>query len=155
MRNAFDLSSRRILITGAGGGIGAATAATCASLGAEVILVDIDRRGEGIAREIQQAGGSATVEVADVSRRDEVERIANQAGAIDGLVLSAAICPWDDDWRTPDWDASFERVTNVNVLGPIHAARAFMPGMIARRKGAIVLVGSLAGRMGGLIAGPH
>ena len=43
----------------------------------------------------------------------------------------------------------------VNVLGPIHAARAFLPGMIERRSGRIVLVGSLAGRMGGLIAGPH
>ena len=43
----------------------------------------------------------------------------------------------------------------VNVHGPIHAARAFLPGMIARRRGRIVLVGSLAGRMGGLIAGPH
>jgi NAD(P)-dependent dehydrogenase (short-subunit alcohol dehydrogenase family) len=43
----------------------------------------------------------------------------------------------------------------VNVLGPIHAARAFLPGMIERRRGRIVLVGSVAGRMGGLIAGPH
>ena len=43
----------------------------------------------------------------------------------------------------------------VNVLGPIHAARAFLPGMIERRRGRIVMVGSLAGRMGGLIAGPH
>jgi 3-oxoacyl-[acyl-carrier protein] reductase len=43
----------------------------------------------------------------------------------------------------------------VNVLGPIHCARAFLPGMIERRGGRIVLVGSVAGRMGGLIAGPY
>ena len=155
MRNAFDLSGRRILITGAAAGIGAATARVCASLGAEMILVDIDGGGEGTAHAIRETGGLATAEVADVSQRAEVERIANQVGVIDGLVLNAAVCPWDEDWNAPDWDASFERVTKVNVMGPIHAARAFMPGMIARQKGAIVLVGSLAGRMGGLIAGPH
>ena len=43
----------------------------------------------------------------------------------------------------------------VNVLGPINAVRAFLPSMKERRSGRIVLVGSLAGRMGGLIAGPH
>ena len=155
MRNAFDLSDRRILITGAAGGIGAAAATFCASLGAKMILIDNNAGAGVIARAIRQTGGAATAETADVSQRAEVERIANQVGAIDGLVLNAAICPWDEDWNALDWDASFERVTKVNVLGPIHAARAFMPGMIARRKGAIVLVGSLAGRMGGLIAGPH
>ena len=42
-----------------------------------------------------------------------------------------------------------------DVLGPIDAGRAFLPGMVQRRHGRIVMVGSLAGRMGGLIAGPH
>ena len=155
MRGGFDLSGRRILITGAGSGIGAATAAVCATLGAETILVDINRDGEGVAASIRQSGGLATAEIADVSRRVEVERVANKVGPLDGLVLNAAICPWDEDWAAADWDASFERVMRVNVLGLIHGARAFLPGMVARRKGAIVLVGSLAGRMGGLIAGPH
>jgi NAD(P)-dependent dehydrogenase (short-subunit alcohol dehydrogenase family) len=154
MRNAFDLAGRRILITGAGGGIGAATARICASLGAEMILIDIDG-GEAVAQSIRQAGGAAAAQIADVSRRADLERIAREVGTIDGLVLNAAVCPWDDDWQAADWDESFERVMAVNLLGPIHAARAFMPGMIARRRGAIVLVGSLAGRMGGLIAGPH
>jgi NAD(P)-dependent dehydrogenase (short-subunit alcohol dehydrogenase family) len=154
MRSAFDLSGRRVLITGASGGIGGATARICASLGAEVILVDI-AHADAIADAIRAAGGAVEVRRADVSKRAEVERIAASAGAVDGLVLNAAICPWEDDWQTAEWDESFERVMAVNVLGPIHAARAFLPGMMARRRGAIVLVGSLAGRMGGLIAGPH
>jgi NAD(P)-dependent dehydrogenase (short-subunit alcohol dehydrogenase family) len=154
MTNAFDLSGRRILITGAGGCIGAATARICASLGAETILIDLDG-GEAVAQSVRQAGGSALAQVADVSRRADIERIASEVGRIDGLVLNAAVCPWDDDWQAADWDESFERVMAVNVLGPIHAARAFMPGMITRRRGSIVLIGSLAGRMGGLIAGPH
>jgi NAD(P)-dependent dehydrogenase (short-subunit alcohol dehydrogenase family) len=154
MKNAFDLSGRRILITGAGGGIGAATARICASLGAAVILVD-RADAETVAGAIREAGGSAESRRADVAVRAEMERLAAELGPVDGLVLNAAVCPWDDDWLAPEWDESFERVMTVNVLGPIHAARAFLPSMAARRRGAIVLVGSLAGRMGGLIAGPH
>ena len=84
-----------------------------------------------------------------------MERIAAEVGPVDALVLNAAVCPFGEDWQAADWDLSFERVMAVNVQGPIHAARAFLPGMITRSRGRIVLVGSLAGRMGGLIAGPH
>ena len=69
-------------------------------------------------------------------------------------MLNAAVCPWDEDWLAAEWDTSFNRVMAVNV-GPIHALRAFLPGMLARRRGHVVFVGSLAGRSGGLIAGPH
>ena len=154
MRNAFDLTGRRILITGAAEGIGAAAARVCASLGAQLVLLDI-KNGEPLAEAIRREGGSALAATADASDRADVERIARNAGQIDALVLNAALCPWDEDWRTPEWDASFEKVMTVNVLGPIHAVRAFLPAMIERRRGRIVLVGSLAGRMGGLIAGPH
>jgi NAD(P)-dependent dehydrogenase (short-subunit alcohol dehydrogenase family) len=154
MKSAFDLTGRRILITGAGRGIGAATARICASLGADLVLLDLEG-GDSTAAAIRDAGGTALSYAVDVSERAEMERIADELAPVDGLVLNAALCPWNDDWRSPAWDASFERVMNVNVLGPIHAVRAFLPGMIARRHGRIVLVGSLAGRMGGLIAGPH
>ena len=150
----FDLSGQRILVTGAAQGIGAATATLCASLGAELILVDL-QSSRALVQAIRNAGGSAHAHGADVSRRADMERLAKEVGPIDALVLNAALCPWNQDWLAPDWDASFERVMAVNVLGPIHAARAFLPGMIERRRGRIVLVGSLAGRMGGLIAGPH
>jgi NAD(P)-dependent dehydrogenase (short-subunit alcohol dehydrogenase family) len=154
MRSAFDLTSRRVLITGAADGIGAAAARVCGSLGAELVLVDIKSCAE-VADAVRQAGGSATTRSADASSRADMERLARETGALDALVLNAALCPWDEDWFAPEWDASFERVMAVNVLGPIHGARAFLPGMIERRRGRIVLVGSLAGRMGGLIAGPH
>ena len=154
MTNGFDLSGRRILITGAAEGIGAATARICASLGADLVLLDIGN-SEPVAAEIRKAGRAALIVTADASSRPDVERVATEIGAIDALVLNAAVCPWDEDWRAPEWDASFERVMAVNVLGPIHAVRAFLPGMIERRRGRIVFVGSLAGRMGGLIAGPH
>jgi NAD(P)-dependent dehydrogenase (short-subunit alcohol dehydrogenase family) len=154
MRNAFDLAGRRVLVTGAARGIGAATARICSFLGAEAILVDLDPCQE-VAAAIRAAGGTAHVHRADVAGRQEIEGVAAAVGAVDALVLNAAVCPWGEDWRAEWWDASFERVMGVNVLGPIHAARAFLPGMVERGGGRIVLVGSLAGRMGGLIAGPH
>jgi NAD(P)-dependent dehydrogenase (short-subunit alcohol dehydrogenase family) len=154
MRSGFDLAGETILVTGAARGIGAATARICASLGASVILLDLEGAG-AVAGEIAAKGGTAKAFDADVSNRTEIERLAASVGRVDGLVLNAAICPFGEDWQAPDWDESFERVMNVNVLGPIHAARAFLPGMIERRHGRIVMVGSLAGRMGGLIAGPH
>jgi NAD(P)-dependent dehydrogenase (short-subunit alcohol dehydrogenase family) len=154
MRVAFDLSERRIVITGAAGGIGAACAAVCASLGAEVLLVDI-AASERVVESIRRDGGKAISFVADAASRSEMERLSGEIGAVDGLVLNAAICPWDDDWLAAEWDASFNRVMAVNVLGPIHALRAFLPAMVDRRRGHVVFVGSLAGRSGGLIAGPH
>ncbi len=150
----FDLTGQRILVTGAARGIGAATATLCASLGAELILVDRDS-SLAVAAAIENAGGAAQSHTADASCRTEVERLAREVGPVDALVLNAALCPWDEDWLAPGWDASLEQVMAVNVHGPIHAARAFLPGMIQRRRGRIVLVGSLAGRAGGLIAGPH
>ncbi len=154
MSSGFDLAGRTILVTGAARGIGAATASVCASLGAAVILLDLNG-ADVVAEQIVAEGGVAEAFDTDVSSRSEIERIAASVGRVDGLVLNAAICPFGEDWQAPDWDESFERVMNVNVLGPIHAVRAFLPGMIERRHGHIVMVGSLAGRMGGLIAGPH
>lgn len=147
MKNAFDLAGRRVLITGAAAGIGAATARICAGLGADLVLVDI-KDASGVV-------DGAKALIGDVSSRNDMEHIASDVGPVDALVLNAAICPWNEDWQAPEWDESFERVMKVNVLGPINAVRAFLPAMIARRSGRIVLVGSLAGRMGGLIAGPH
>jgi NAD(P)-dependent dehydrogenase (short-subunit alcohol dehydrogenase family) len=154
MKIAFDLSGRRILITGGAGGIGAASAAVCARLGAEVLLVDIVG-SERVVEAIRGDGGKAISFVVDAARRSDMDRLCEEIGAVDGLVLNAAICPWDDDWLNAEWDASFNRVMAVNVLGPIHALRALLPAMVDRRRGHIVFVGSLAGRSGGLIAGPH
>ena len=154
MNVAFDLTGRRILITGAGGGIGAATAAVCAKMGEELLLMDL-AGAEDVAARVGREGGKAASFVADAASRGDMGRLAREIGTIDGLVLNAAICPCDDDWQAPEWDASFERVMAINVLGPIHAVRAFLPGMLERGRGHVVFVGSLAGRTGGLIAGPH
>jgi NAD(P)-dependent dehydrogenase (short-subunit alcohol dehydrogenase family) len=153
METAFDLSGLRIMITGAAGGIGAATARACATLGAELVLVD-RRRAEPLAEQLREGGATAAALVCDVTSRAEVERLAASTSPVDALVLAAGICPWDD-WQDPGWDEAFEKVIAVNLHGPIHFARAFLPGMIQRRRGRMVLVGSVAGRSGALVASAH
>jgi NAD(P)-dependent dehydrogenase (short-subunit alcohol dehydrogenase family) len=153
MGSAFDLSGQRILITGAAGGIGAATARACAALGAELLLVD-RHETRSLARELRESGAKAESFVCDVASRADVEAVAGSTGPVDALVLAAGICPWDD-WQDPGWDEAFDEVIAINLHGPIHFARAYLPGMIGRRRGRMVLVGSVAGRSGGLSASAH
>ena len=88
MGSAFDLTGLRILITGAAGGIGATTAQVCASLGAEVLLVD--RRATGpLAQQLRQGGAKAAAFVCDVTSRAEVERVADRLEA--GMVFVNAV----------------------------------------------------------------
>jgi NAD(P)-dependent dehydrogenase (short-subunit alcohol dehydrogenase family) len=55
----------------------------------------------------------------------------------------------------PGWDEALDRVLAVNIKGPINLSRAFLPAMMERREGRIVLCGSIAGFMGGVRSGPH
>jgi NAD(P)-dependent dehydrogenase (short-subunit alcohol dehydrogenase family) len=153
MQAGFELTGQRILITGAAGGIGAMTARVCAALGAAVLLVD-QRPADPLAKELRAAGSEARAFACDVASRNEVEAVVAAAGPVDALVLGAAICPWDD-WQEPGWDEVFEQVMAVNLHGPIHFARACWPAMTRRGHGRMVLIGSVAGRMGALVASAH
>jgi NAD(P)-dependent dehydrogenase (short-subunit alcohol dehydrogenase family) len=149
----FDLSGRRILIAGAAGGIGGATARLCARHGAKLVLADIVG-ARAIEDRLGDLGGSAEIHRLDSSRRSEVEEFATRVGRVYGLIDAAAIAP-EDDWMADDWEASLDRVIQANVKGPINLTRAFLPGMIAQAEGRIVLCGSVAGWMGGIRSGPH
>jgi 3-oxoacyl-[acyl-carrier protein] reductase len=90
----------------------------------------------------------------NVACRAEVDAIAAQIGPVDVLVDAAEIWP-HEDWMSPDWSEAFDRVIDVNLRGPIYLVRAFIPGIIERRYGRIVLCGSIAGWAGGLMSIPH
>jgi len=153
--NAFDLSETRLLITGAAGGIGTATARLCSRLGARLVLSDVAnmRNMEELAHTLS---GVQSVHLCDLSARDAVERMIAGLPDVSALADTSGICPFDDDWMAPDWnEQAFMRVMRVNLLGPINLARALLPGMIRRRYGRMALCGSIAGWFGGLRAGPH
>lgn len=148
----FHLGGLRVVVSGAAGGIGGATAILCHKLGARLELLDV-AGPEAIAKRVGALDG-ARLHACDVADRDAVERIAASIGAVDALVDAGAVNPFDD-WEASDWDESFDRVLAVNARGPINLVRAFSPAMLERGSGRIVLIGSFAGRAGGLRNGPH
>ena len=153
MAGAFDLSGKSIAITGAGGGIGQETARLVAEMGADVHLSDLEAPGP-LAEFIAGKGRGAEAAALDITDRAAVEAWAAACGPVHALIDCAAICPFDE-WDSDGWDETAARVFNVNLQGPINLVRAFMPGMIERQGGRIALVGSIAGRIGGVRATAH
>lgn len=153
MVSQFDLSGRTVAISGAGGGIGAECARLVAEMGADVMVSDL-RAPEPLADFLRGQGRASAATALDVTDRGAVEAWAADCGDVDALIDCAAICPFDD-WDDDGWDDVAARVFNINLQGPINLCRAFMPGMIARKSGKIALIGSIAGRLGGVRATPH
>lgn len=156
MRNAFSLTGKRVLITGASRGIGAMAARCVGALGGEVVLVDL-LSCEAVRGELQGEGVPAQAFSADVSKRGELEKVAEACGPLAAVVACAGICPFEDWMSEAGWDDIFHQVMDVNLLGPINVARVWLPRMVAQGGGKLVLVGSIAGRMGGTspIVQPH
>ena len=143
------LQSQRVWITGASSGIGAATAKILGVEGAHLILSA--RRQDRLAslkEEIEQAGGKAEILPLDVADRGAVlaagEKL-EQEGGVDILINNAGIMPLSPlaKGRVDDWD----RTIDVNIKGVLYATHAVLAGMIQRKKGHIVNLGSVASRV--------
>ena len=130
-----ELEGQVALVTGGGRGIGANIARELASVGMEVWVSG--RTAAQVESVAAETGGHALI--GDVSSRDDVERWAGEAGALDLLVCNAGISGPEEALPGPDeWWHTFE----VNVLGAYLCCRAFAPGMVERGGGRIVNVGS-------------
>lgn len=125
----FSLDGRRALVIGAGG-IGQEAAAALAAHGAEVISADKD-----------PAAGARQLDITD---GEAVERLAEELGAVDVLVLTAAINVRKRilDY-TPD---EFDRVVSLNLKGTFTVLRAFGARMVDRGQGSIVVFSSIRGQ---------
>jgi NAD(P)-dependent dehydrogenase (short-subunit alcohol dehydrogenase family) len=147
-----DLKNRSVIITGAAGSIGHATACVLADRGANLMLVDIDREGLHARRDAVAAFGSR-VEVchADVSRSEDVQAYvaATRAafGRIDGLFNNAGIDGKVASIERYD-EAEFDRIIAVNLKGIFLGLRHVIPVMLAQGAGAIVNTGSIASERG-------
>lgn len=138
---------RVALVTGAGSGIGAATAERLASEGASVVLMG---RREAPLQAVAARCGRALVVAGDVAQAADSQRAVDAAiaafGRIDVVIANAgAAVPGGALTMSEDgWEASLA----ANLGGPLHNLRAALPHMVAQRGGAIVLVSSLAGLVG-------
>ena len=151
---ARGLDGRRIVITGAGSGIGRALAVTAARAGARPALVAVDPDGlAGTVERVRNVGGTAartvTHEVLDVSDRAAVqafaERVADDGGA-DVLVNNAGI---SSSGRVTDLSPqTLERTMAVNFWGVVHATQAFLPQLLTRQWAALANLSSVFGLLG-------
>jgi len=151
----YDLTGSRILITGAAGGIGSATARLCARLGAELILTDL-RGAEELARSIRAEGGQAEATAANLAAPQAPAEVAAVAGRVDAAVLAAGAYQ-PQDWDGEGWDEVLDATLAINLAAPIRLARALVPAMIDRGRGRFVLLGSIVATTGGSLpdVGPH
>ncbi|MFE3516231.1 SDR family NAD(P)-dependent oxidoreductase [Streptomyces sp. NPDC059166] len=143
---------RSVVVTGAGSGIGRATALLFAKEGARVVIADVDgASARSAADEVERAGGTAVTAVGDLREQSVVDRVVATAveefGGIDVLVnnagvmdsMSAAADTGDDEW---------ERVIGINLTAPFRLTRAALPHMLAAGGGAIVFTASEASLRG-------
>jgi NAD(P)-dependent dehydrogenase (short-subunit alcohol dehydrogenase family) len=137
------------LVTGAAQGVGRAAASLLVRLGYRVVLLDLQPL-DAQARELQDAGGHALAIRGDVASepfvRDLAERVAREYGALDALVNNAGIsliAPAEST-SAEQW----QRVMDVNLKGPFLLCKHLGTHMLARGRGSIVNVASVAGLSG-------
>ncbi len=145
-----SLADRVAIVTGASRGIGRAAARRLAAAGAAVVAAARGDHADGVAEEIRAAGGRSSAVSADVTDPRRIEAMVRTAldeyGRVDVLVNNAGIVRDGLALRMSpaDWDA----VVATNLTAAFNCARAVLRPMIRQRRGRIVNVGSVVGRMG-------
>jgi NAD(P)-dependent dehydrogenase (short-subunit alcohol dehydrogenase family) len=146
----MELKGKTAIVTGSGRGIGAGIALVLAREGANIVINDrhITEDAEGMVKQIKAMGGKAIAIAADVSKKDEVTKMAAETvkhfGSIDILVNNAGIESHPvltHEVAEEQWD----RVLNVNLKGVFLCCQAVIPQMMKQKKGRIINISSTAG----------
>jgi NAD(P)-dependent dehydrogenase (short-subunit alcohol dehydrogenase family) len=147
----MELEGQVAIVTGAGRGIGRATSLELARMGANIVVAELDHvGGERTAAEVKSLGRRASAMVVDVTSFTDlgtmVERTRAEFGQIDILVNNAGIyrAALPLDITEEHWDT----VMNVNAKAVFFASQAVLSTMIAQKRGAIISLASMAGKVG-------
>jgi NAD(P)-dependent dehydrogenase (short-subunit alcohol dehydrogenase family) len=147
----MELEGQVAIVTGAGRGIGRATALELARLGADIVVAELDRAtAERTAVEVKGLGRRVSVVPTDVTSRTDlkamVEHTRTEFGRIDILVNNAGIyrAALPLDITEEHWDV----VMNINARAVFFASQAVLPTMIAQKRGTIISLASMAGKTG-------
>ena len=138
------LQGRTCLVTGAASGIGRATAVALSRRGARVVLTDLDAESLDAVAGETSAIHAAPADVTDLAA---VQALAEAAPPVDVVMNIAGISTWGsvETLEHRDW----QRMVDVNLMGPIHVIETFMPPIVRARKGGhLVNVSSAAGLIG-------
>lgn len=147
----LSLAGKTVIVTGGGSNIGRAIALAFARERAHVVIADIDEgQGSKVAAEAEAMGAKALAVRTDVTRWPEVQALVRTTeerfGRVDVLVNNVG---WTRDALFMEkLREEWEREVQLNLWGMINCTRAVLDGMVARRSGAIVSLGSDAGRIG-------
>ena len=147
----MELQGQVAIVTGAGRGIGRATALELARMGADIVIAELDAGGaDKTAALVKDVGRRAVVVPTDVTKRADlatmVERTRAALGRIDVLVNNAGIyrAAATLDVTEEHWDA----IMTINAKAVFFATQAVLPVMIAQKSGSIVSLASMAGKIG-------
>jgi NADP-dependent 3-hydroxy acid dehydrogenase YdfG len=144
MASSAELSGQRILVAGASGGIGLAVARRLATAGAELLLVA--RRAAPLEAAAAETGGTALAgDIEDATFVEALRSRVAEDGALDALVNAAGAFDLAPVATTSP--EMFRRMVDANLTAPFLLIRAFLPAMLEARRGHVITVGSVAGRV--------
>ncbi|MBK0369070.1 3-ketoacyl-ACP reductase [Flavobacterium agrisoli] len=154
----IDLKNKTALITGAGKGIGKATAIALAKEGVTIILMARTQKDiDAVAQEINSLGVKTLAITADVSNMQSVNEAVAQALTsfenIDILINNAGIAAFGKflEMEPTDW----EKIIQVNLMGTYYVTRAVLPTMIEKQSGDIINISSTAGQRGNALTSAY
>ncbi|NXM10788.1 RDHE2 dehydrogenase, partial [Ploceus nigricollis] len=151
-RRKKNVSGEIVLITGAGSGIGRLLAVKFASLGATVVLWDINQEGLNCTVRLARENGAERVHsyVCDCSKRQDIYRVADQVkkevGDVSLLINNAGVVIGKRFLDSPD--SLVEKTMEVNTMAHFWTYKAFLPAMMAANHGHLVSIASCAGLCG-------
>src|SRR5690625_2576200 len=147
MKLTQSLQGKTAIITGAGRGIGRATAFALAKEGVSLgLLARTSEHVEQVAKELKAEGAHVVTATADVSDNEQVvhaiDTMINQLGQVDILINNAGISKFGGflELEVEEW----EKIIQVNLLGMYYVTRAVLPNMIEQQSGDIINISSTA-----------